>query len=92
MFNTQLMITYQPNETGLPPDANPAYTPLQELIGIKVNEMKNANLLGGIAAGANITNMNFVNSSAATEFQNYLTEVLIDLNQAVPSFEIIEHN
>ena len=35
MFNTQLVITYQPNETGLPPDANPAWTPLQDLNRIK---------------------------------------------------------
>ena len=89
MFNTQLVITYQPNETGLPPDANPAWTPLQDLNRIKITEMKNANLLGRIEADSNVTTITFLNSAAANEYQDFLTEILIDLNQAVPTFQVL---
>jgi len=88
MFGTQLTVTWPPNTTGLPPDANPAYNPLTELLAIKCNEMKTANTLGNIIAGNLINRMVFVDSASALEYQNYLTEVLIDLNQAVPEFAI----
>ena len=88
MFGTLLTITWPPNNTGEPPDVNPAYNPLKDLIAIKVDEMQNANLLGTIIAGNLINRMEFVDSASALEYQNYLTEVLIDLNQAVPEFVI----
>jgi len=88
MFNTLLTITWPPNNTGLPPEANPAYNPCRELISMKIDEMQTANLLGTIIAGNLINRMVFVDSASALEYQNYLTEVLIDLNQAVPEFAI----
>lgn len=92
MYNTLLTITWPPNNTGLPPDANPAYNPCHELIAMKVDEMQAANLLGNITAGNLINRMEFVDSASAVEYQNYLTEVLIDLNQAVPEFVITDIN
>ncbi len=88
MFNTLLTVTWPPNNTGLPPDANPAYNPCHELITMKVNEMQDANLLGNINAGNCVTEIEFVDSASALDYQNYLTEILIDLNQAVPEFAI----
>ena len=92
MFNTQLVITWPANNTGLPPDANPAWTAIQNLINTKTSEMRSANLLADISANSGITTMNFVNSNSAIEYQNFLTGVQSDFNLAVPSFEIIENS
>jgi len=91
MFNTELVITWLPNTSGLPPDANPAWEPITDLIGTKVSEMKSANLLGDLISANSVTILNFVNTTAATEYQNYLTGVLSDFNMAIPGFEIIEN-
>lgn len=88
MFNTLLTITWPPNNTGLTADTNPAYDPLIDLLSIKINEMQDANLLGSIHAENGVTEIEFVDSASASDYQNYLTEVLIDLNQAVPEFAI----
>jgi hypothetical protein len=92
MFNTALVITYQPNQTGLPPDVNPAWLPLQEARRTKITEMQATNLLGNLMVANNVTTMNFVSSAAALEFQNFLTETLIDFDQVVPTFEIIQNS
>ena len=88
MFNTILTITWPPNNTGEPADTNPAYNPLIDLLSIKIDEMQDANLLGNINTGNCVTKIEFVDSTSALDYQNYLTEVLIDLNQAVPEFAI----
>jgi hypothetical protein len=46
-------------------------------------------LLGRIEAGSNVTTITFLNSAAANEYQDFLTEILIDLNQAVPTFQVL---
>lgn len=90
MFGTLLTITWAPNTTGLPPDANPAYNPLVELLAIKVSEMQTANLLGNINANNGITTLEFLNITAAQDYQNFVTEVVIDLNQSIPEFSITD--
>lgn len=88
-YGTHLVVTWPPNNTGLPPDDNPAYNPLRELQEMKLTEMKNAKQFGNVLLWGNgVTVLEFVDSASASEYQNYLTEVLVDLNQALPQFVI----
>lgn len=89
MFNTELIITWAPNNTGQPDDANPAYNPIHDITAAKLQEMKDANLLTTIVVSGYVTTMRFANVAAATEYQTFLTEVLNDFNQLVPEFSIV---
>lgn len=87
VFTTHLIVSWPPNNTGLPADVNPAYNPLVELIQTKLSAMHNEKRFGRILPGASgVNTLEFIDTVAATEYQTYLTEVLIDLNQGLPEF------
>lgn len=90
MFNTELIVTWAPNNTGVPDDANPAYNPIADLSNTKLQEMKSADLLGSISVSGYITTYKFANRQAAQDFQTFLTEILIDFNQLIPEFSIVD--
>lgn len=92
MFGTLLTITWPPNNTGLPPDSNPAYNPSHDLMSNKVNEMQAAALLGNITIEGYVNNFEFVNSASALEYQNFVTEIMVDFNLTVPEFVITDIN
>lgn len=89
MFNTELIITWAPNNTGQPDDANPAYNPVHDITAAKLQEMKDANLFKTIIVSGSVSTLLFANVAAATEYQTFLTEILNDFNQVVPEFSIV---
>ena len=88
-FPVTLTVTFLPNDTGLPGNVNPAFNPYKDLVNIKVQELQSNQTLCNVGVYNNgVTTRYFSNVAVATEFQNYITDILVDLGQAVPTFEI----